>query len=190
MESLVTPRCNRVKFTETPLKGAYVVDLEPRGDDRGFFARTYCAREFGAHGLKTDLVQGNISFSRIKGTLRGLHYQLPPSAESKLVRCNRGVLFDVIVDLRPESPTYAKWFGVELTADNRRALYVPEMFAHGFMTLAEDTEAAYLVSQYYSPEHERGFRHNDPSFGIEWPGKVNLISPKDERWPDFGRNSP
>ncbi|MGH8018943.1 MAG: dTDP-4-dehydrorhamnose 3,5-epimerase [Opitutaceae bacterium] len=176
-----------MKFTETPLKGAFVIDLETRGDDRGFFARTFCAREFAAHGLKTGLVQGNMSFSRIKGTLRGLHFQLPPAAETKLVRCNRGALFDVIVDLRPESPTCTKWFGVELTADNRRALYVPENFAHGFMTLVEDTEAAYLVGEYYSPEHERGYRYNDPAFGIEWPGEVKLISPKDERWPDFVR---
>lgn len=174
-----------MKFTETPLQGAFVVDLEPRGDDRGFFARTFCAREFREHGLDDRLVQGNMSFSRIKGTLRGMHYQLPPAAETKFVRCTRGAIFDVIVDLRPESPTYRRWFGAELTPENRRALYVPKMFAHGFMTLVEDSEASYLVGEYYSPEHERGFRYNDPVFAIEWPGEVNLISPKDENWPDF-----
>jgi dTDP-4-dehydrorhamnose 3,5-epimerase len=174
-----------VKFTETPIRGAYVVDLEPRGDDRGFFARTYCAREFAAHGLRTDLVQGNVSFSRVKGTLRGMHYQLPPFGETKYVRCTRGALYDVIVDLRPDSPSYLKWHGVELTAENRRAFYVPEMCANGFYILEEDTEISYLVNQYYSPDHERGIRHDDPAFGIQWPGPVNLISPKDTSWPDY-----
>lgn len=174
-----------MKFTETPLKGAFVVELEPRGDDRGFFARMFCAREFREHGLKETLAQGNMSFSRIKGTLRGMHMQLPPAAETKLVRCTRGRLYDVIVDLRPESPTYTQHFGIELTQDNRSALYVPEMFAHGFLTLEEDTEASYLVGEYYSPNEERGYRHDDPAFGIEWPGEINVLSDKDKSWPDF-----
>lgn len=174
-----------MKFTETPLKGAFVVDLEPRGDDRGFFSRMFCAREFRAHGIKETIAQGNISFSKIKGTLRGMHMQLPPASETKLVRCTRGALYDVIIDLRPGSPTYMQHFGIELTADNRRALFVPEEFAHGFQTLVEDTEASYLVGEYYTPAQERGYRYNDPAFGIKWPGEVTVISPKDASWPDF-----
>jgi len=174
-----------MKFTETPLKGAFVIDLEPHGDERGFFARMFCAREFREHGLKPTIAQGNMSFSREKGTLRGMHMQLPPAAETKLVRCTRGRLYDVIIDLRPDSPTYMQHFGIELTADNRRALYVPEMFAHGFLTLEPDTEASYLVGEYYSPGDERGYRYNDPAFGIQWPGEVRVISEKDRSWPDF-----
>ncbi len=174
-----------MKFTPTPLAGAFVVDLEPRGDDRGFFARSFCAREFEARGLNPTLVQGNLSFSRIKGTLRGMHYQVAPAEETKLVRCTRGALFDVIVDLRPDSATFREWFGVELTADNRRALYVPAMFAHGFLTLVEDTEVTYLVSGYYAPAQERGLRHDDPALRIRWPGPIHLVSPKDAAWPDL-----
>ena len=173
-------------FTETDLPGAFVVDLEPRQDDRGFFARAWCETEFAEHGLSTVVAQCNVSFSRKKGTLRGLHYQVAPHAEVKLVRCLRGALYDVIVDLRPASPTYRRWLGVELTAENRRMLYVPEGFAHGFQTLADDTEAFYQVSAAYAPDAERGVRWDDPAFAIEWPDAEGaLMSEKDRSWPDF-----
>lgn len=174
-----------MKFTETPLAGAFVVDLERRGDERGFFARMFCAREFREHGLDDTLVQGNLSLSAKKGTLRGMHFQHAPAAETKFVRCTRGALYDVIVDLRPDSATFKQHYGVELSADNRRQLYVPRGFAHGFLTLTDDTEAAYLVSEYYTPGAEGGVRWNDPAFGIRWPGEVTVMSPKDEAWPDF-----
>lgn len=170
-------------FTETPLSGAFVLDLERREDDRGFFARTFCAREFEAHGLDSAVVQCNASFNHARGTMRGLHYQLPPAGETKLVRCTRGAIRDVIVDLRPESPTYLRHFAVDLTEENRRSLYVPAMFAHGYLTLADDTEVAYQVGEYYTPGAERGLRHDDPALGIEWPIPVAVISEKDAAWP-------
>lgn len=169
-------------FKETPLNGAFVVQFEPRQDARGFFARTFCAREFAEHGLRPVTAQSNMSFNYRKGTLRGMHYQQPPAAEAKLVRCVRGAIYDVIVDLRSDSLTYLRHVGVELTADNALSLYVPEMFAHGFQTLTDDTEIAYQVSEYYNPEHERGLRHNDPALGLAWPLPVTEISPKDAAW--------
>lgn len=174
-----------MKFAETPLKGAYLIDLEKREDERGFFARAFCTNEFGAASLAKSFVQINNSLSVTKGTIRGMHYQTPPKSEVKVVRCIRGSLFDVIVDLRKESPTFGRWFGAELSADNRRMMYVPERFAHGFLTLQEDTEALYLVSEFYSPEHERGFRWNDPFFKIEWPQSPAAMSVKDAAHPDF-----
>ena len=172
-------------FTETKLSGAFIIDLEQRGDNRGFFARTFCAREFEEHGLKTTVAQANMSYNHRKATLRGMHYQLPPAAETKLIRCVRGGIYDVIIDLRPESPTYMQHIGVELTQDNHRALYVPEMFAHGFITLADDVEVMYQVGEFYSPGYERGIRYDDPVFGIEWPLEVAVISDKDAAWPPF-----
>jgi dTDP-4-dehydrorhamnose 3,5-epimerase len=172
-------------FHKTPLQDARVIELEKRGDDRGFFARFFCEQEFGKEGLETRFAQANNSLSAKKGTLRGLHYQLAPAAEVKVVRCVRGALWDAIVDLRPDSPTYKKWFGAELTAENRLMMYVPRGFAHAILTLTEDAEAFYLVSNFYAPAEERGLRWNDPAIGIEWPIKPEEISPKDAKWPDF-----
>jgi dTDP-4-dehydrorhamnose 3,5-epimerase len=169
-------------FTETKLKGAFIVDLEPRGDDRGFFARAFCQREFEAHGLKPLIAQANISFNYRTGTVRGLHFQFPPAAESKFVRCSRGAIVDVIVDLRPESPTYLQHVAVELTAENRRGLYVPERFAHGYQVLADHTETTYQVGEFYTPAAESGLRYSDPGLGIAWPLPVTDMSPKDRVW--------
>ncbi len=172
-------------FTETPLPGAYLIDLEPYSDERGFFARTYCQREFEAHGLTAEVVQCNTSFNAGKGTIRGLHYQTPPAAEAKLVRCIRGAIFDVIVDLRADSATFGRHFSVELTADNRRALFVPEAFAHGFQTLLHETEVHYQMSAFYDPESAAGFPYNDPKLKIGWPLPVTAISEQDRNWPAF-----
>lgn len=173
-------------FTETELAGAFVVDLERREDERGFFARAWCADEFGEHGLNARLVQANLSFNDLKGTLRGMHFQREPAAEAKLIRCTRGSIFDAIVDLRSDSPTFKRWIGVDLSAENRRALYVPEGFAHGYQTLEPETETFYLVSEYYTPSAEGGVRWDDPAFGIEWPDPSSpILSPKDANWPDF-----
>lgn len=172
-------------FTETKLPGAYLIELQKRTDERGFFARTWCQQEFADHGLATCMVQGNLSYNKQVGTLRGLHYQMAPHGEVKVVRCSRGALYDVIVDLRPASPTYKEWIGVELTADNYRMLYVPEGFAHGFITLAPDTEATYQVSQFYTPGAEQGLCYGDPAFAIQWPAPVQVISEKDKHWADF-----
>jgi len=172
-------------FHQTPVADARVIELEKRGDDRGFFARFFCEREFGAEGLETRFVQANNSLSAKKGTLRGMHYQLAPSAEVKVVRCLKGALWDAILDLRPDSPTFLKWFGAELTAENRLMMYVPRGFAHAILTLTDDTEALYLVSDFYAPQEERGIRWNDPRFGIEWPIEPAEISEKDAAWPDF-----
>jgi dTDP-4-dehydrorhamnose 3,5-epimerase len=175
-----------VLFTPTELSDVYIVDLERREDERGFFARAWCAREFREQRLSTDLVQCNLSFNRRRGTLRGMHFQREPHAEAKLVRCTRGGVYDVAVDLRTDSPTHMRWVGVELTADNRRALYVPEGFAHGYQTLVDDTETFYQVSEWYTPEAESGVRWNDPAFGIEWPLPDDpVLSPKDAAWPDY-----
>jgi dTDP-4-dehydrorhamnose 3,5-epimerase len=174
-----------MKFYETPLEGARIIELERRGDDRGFFARYFCEREFTAAGLETHYVQINNSLSARKGTLRGLHYQLPPAAEVKIVRCVRGALWDVIVDLRPDSPTFKNWFGAELNDDNRLMMYVPRGFAHALVTLTGSAEAIYLVSDFYAPEQERGVRWNDPAIGIDWPIEPTEISAKDAQWPDF-----
>ena len=173
-------------FTETAIPGAFVVDLEPRADERGFFARGWCAREFAEHGLDAALVQHNISFNRRTGTVRGMHYQADPHPEVKVVRCTRGRLFDVIVDLRPGSPSYCRWAGVELSAENRRALYIPAGVAHGFQTLADDTEVHYQMSDYYHPELARGVRWDDPAFGIAWPSPATaILSERDRSYADF-----
>jgi dTDP-4-dehydrorhamnose 3,5-epimerase len=172
-----------MRFTETPIEGAMVIDIEEIGDDRGYFARTYCASEFSEHGLGTMVAQANMSYNRHRGTLRGMHYQVHPAKETKLVRCPRGAIYDVIVDMRPDSSSYLTHFGVELTADNHRALYVPEMCAHGFQTLVDDTEVSYQVGAFYTPASERGARFDDPAFGIEWPLPVSVISEKDRSWP-------
>ena len=174
-----------MKFTPTAVHGAYLIDLERRGDDRGFFARFFCENEFAAAGLKTHFVQVNTSLTSTQGTLRGMHYQLPPSAEVKVVRCIAGALFDVVLDLRPDSLTFGKWFGAELNAENRTMMYVPEGCAHGFLTLTDATEALYLVTQFYGPADERGVRYDDPRFGIQWPIAPREVSDKDGKWPDF-----
>jgi dTDP-4-dehydrorhamnose 3,5-epimerase len=172
-------------FTPTPLEGAYVIDLEKKEDHRGFFARTICENEFNTHGLVDYFCQVNDSFSAHKGTLRGMHYQLAPWAETKLVRCVRGALYDLILDLRPASPTFGESFGVELSAENRRMIYVPKGFAQGSFTLVNDTEAFYFADEFYSPEHERGVRYNDPQFELQWPGAPAVISDKDNNHRDF-----
>ena len=156
-------------FKETKLKGALIVEMEPIGDNRGFFARAWCQKEFEAQGLISGFVQNNITFSSTRGTLRGLHYQVAPHEEPKLVRCTRGAIYDVIVDLQPESPTYKQWLGVELTAENRKMIYIPGGFAHGYQILMDDTEVFYQVGEFYAPEYERGFRWDDAAFAIEWP---------------------
>jgi dTDP-4-dehydrorhamnose 3,5-epimerase len=171
-----------VIFTETSLSGAYVIDLERRADDRGFFARAFCKNEFAEHGLKPVIAQANIAFNRYKGTLRGMHFQFPPAAETKLVRCSRGAILDIVVDLRPESPTYLEHVSVELTGDNYRALYVPERFAHGYQVLEDGTETTYQVGEFYAPEHEGGLRYDDPRLGLEWPLPVAEMSDKDRGW--------
>jgi dTDP-4-dehydrorhamnose 3,5-epimerase len=174
-------------FTETPLEGAYLIDLEKKGDDRGFFARVFCIQEFEKMKLDGKVVQINNSLSAKRGILRGMHYQLSPKAETKIVRCIRGAFYDAILDLRPDSPTFGKWFGAELSAENRRMMYVPKGFAHGFLTLKDDTEALYLVTEFYAPDRERCIRWNDPAFGIKWPFEPSVISPKDGAAPDFDR---
>lgn len=169
-------------FTQTKLKGAFVIDIEPREDDRGFFARAFCQREFADHGLKPVIAQANIAFNRRKGTLRGMHFQFPPAAETKLVRATRGAILDIIVDLRPESPTYLEHVAVELTADNHRGLYVPERFAHGYQALVDETETSYQVGEFYAPGTEGGLRHDDPRLQLRWPLAVTVISEKDAAW--------
>jgi dTDP-4-dehydrorhamnose 3,5-epimerase len=175
----------RVIFTETPLPGAWLVDLEPRRDERGFFARAFCAREFEAHGLKTGIVQANVSRNVARGTLRGMHYQRAPFAEVKMVRCIAGAVFDAIIDLRPDSPTRHRWFGVELRHEDGRMLYVPEGFAHGYQALADGSEVLYLVTQFYAPQHEAAIRWDDPLFGIRWPVMPPILSPRDAVHPDY-----
>lgn len=172
-------------FMETLLKGAYIIDLERREDERGFFARSWCADEFTKHGLNPSLVQCNISFNLKKGTLRGMHYQAEPYPEAKVVRCTMGAIYDVIIDLRPDSPTFKKWINVELSADNRRAVYIPEGFAHGFQTLADDTEVFYQMYEFFHPECARGVRWDDPAFGVEWPDDRRIVSQRDQEYPGF-----
>jgi dTDP-4-dehydrorhamnose 3,5-epimerase len=175
-----------VIFSEAGLTGAYVIDLERIEDERGFFARAWCERELTEHGLESRIAQCNVSFNYRKGTLRGMHFQRPPHEEVKLIRCIRGSLFDVIIDLRPNSADHKRWIGVELSASNRRMLYVPRGFAHGFQTLEDDTEVYYMVSEFYAPGAEGGVRWDDPVFGIEWPiHRPSEISEKDQHWPDF-----
>ena len=175
-------------ITETTLSGAFIIDLERREDDRGFFARAFCQNEFTDHGLKPLIAQANIAFNKRKGTLRGMHFQFPPAAETKLVRCTRGAIVDIIVDLRPESPTYLQHVAVELSADNHRALYVPERFAHGYQVLEDITETSYQVGEFYTPEAEGGLRHDDPRLGLTWPLPVTEITEKDRAFPLLSEN--
>ncbi|MGH6944340.1 MAG: dTDP-4-dehydrorhamnose 3,5-epimerase [Geminicoccaceae bacterium] len=174
-----------MRFDETKLRGAWLIEPVPARDHRGFFARTFCAREYADHGLKTRFVQNSTSQSATSRTLRGMHFQRPPHAEVKVVTCLKGAIWDVIIDLRPESPTYRQWQGFELTAENRRQLYVPEGFAHGFQTLCDDTEVGYLISASYAPVAADGVRYDDPAFAIDWPLPVTEVSEKDRTWPDF-----
>jgi dTDP-4-dehydrorhamnose 3,5-epimerase len=176
-------------FISTKLEGAWIIEPQAHKDDRGFFARTFCAQEFRAHNLSDRFVQCNTSWNARRGTVRGLHYQLPPSSEIKLVRCTAGALLDVIVDLRPESPTHLQNFTVELTAANRLALYIPELFAHGFQTLDDSTEVFYQMSEFYDPKLGRGLRYNDPKLGINWPLSVASISAQDLSWPLLSERS-
>lgn len=169
-------------FTETKLKGAFVIDIERREDSRGYFARAFCQHEFEAHGLKPTIAQANVAFNHTKGTLRGMHFQLPPAAETKLVRATRGAILDIIVDLRPESPTYLEHVAVELSEDNSRALYVPERFAHGYQVLRDKTETSYQVGEFYTPGCEGGLMYNDPRLGLRWPLPIAVISDKDRVW--------
>lgn len=172
-------------FSPTALEGAFVIDPERREDDRGFFARVFCVDELREHGLLADYVQANVGFSTRKGTLRGMHFQRAPHAEAKLVRCTMGTVYDVIVDLRPGSPTHGQWLGVELGAESRRLLYVPEGFAHGYQTLSDAAEIVYDTTHRYSPESATGVRYDDPAFGIAWPLPVASISDADRSWPDY-----
>jgi dTDP-4-dehydrorhamnose 3,5-epimerase len=172
-------------FKDTGIEGVWVIEPERHEDDRGFFARTWDPDEFAGRRLNPELAQCSISFNRARGTLRGLHYQAPPHEEAKLVRCTAGAIFDVAVDLRPGSATFRDWFGVELSAENRLALYVPEGCAHGFLTLADDSEVHYQISQAYAPEAARGVRWNDPVFAIRWPGEAVVINERDGSYPDF-----
>ena len=174
-----------MKFSPTALADACIIDIEPVPDERGFFARSWCREEFAKHGLNPDLAQCSLSFNKKRGTLRGMHYQAKPHEETKVVRCTRGAIYDVIVDLRPESSTLRKWIAVELSADNRRMLYIPAGFAHGFQSLTDDTEVFYQISAPYHPESARGIRWDDPAFGIEWPATKLVISDKDRQYPDF-----
>ena len=175
-----------ITFRETKLKGAFVIDPEPFPDDRGFLSRSFSAEEFERHGLNARIAECNISFSKKRYTVRGMHFQKPPFAQAKLVRCTKGAVYDVIIDLRPESPTFKQWIGEELTAENRRLLYVPEGFAHGFQTLDDDTEVFYQMTNIYHRPSEGGVRWNDPAFGIVWPAMEGVtIKPRDEEYPDF-----
>jgi dTDP-4-dehydrorhamnose 3,5-epimerase len=169
-------------FTQTKLQGAFVIDLDRKEDSRGYFARAFCQHEFEAHGLKPVIAQGNIAYNRRKGTIRGMHFQYPPAAETKLVRCVRGAILDIIVDLRPESPTYLQHVSVELSEDNQRALYVPERFAHGYQVLQDDTYTTYSVGEFYTPNSEGGLMYDDPRLGLEWPLPVSVISDKDQKF--------
>ena len=174
-----------MRFIATPLAGAYLIEPERFSDERGFFARTWCRNEFEEMGLNPNLVQCNISYNKTRGTLRGMHYQKPPFAEAKLVRCTQGAVYDVIIDLRDSSKTFMQWYGVELTVENRKALYVPEGFAHGFVTLQEDTEVLYHMSEFFHAESAGGARWNDPIFSIRWPIVVEVISERDKNYRDF-----
>lgn len=177
-------------FTPTKLQGAYILEVKKIEDERGFFGRSWCKQELEAHGLNANVVQANVSYNKVKGTLRGMHFQKAPHQETKLVRCTRGAICDVIIDLRPDSPTYKQWIAVELTESNYRMLFVPEDFAHGFITLEDNTEVTYQVTQYYTPGAEGGIRWNDPAFHIEWPIEPVVVSGKDQAHPDFAEALP
>jgi dTDP-4-dehydrorhamnose 3,5-epimerase len=170
-------------FTETPLPGAFLIDMEPLADERGFFARTYCTEEFAALGLECEWRQCSVSCNTRKGTLRGLHYQSAPHEEHKLVRCTAGAIFDVILDIRPNSANFRRWFGAQLSAANHRALFVPPGLAHGFITLNDDTEVYYMISVPHAPEYAQGYRWDDPAFAIEWPIAPSVVSPRDAAYP-------
>jgi dTDP-4-dehydrorhamnose 3,5-epimerase len=172
-----------LKFIETPLAGLYVVEIEPRNDDRGFFARSFCVEEFHAHGLERSVAQCNVSFNEKAGTLRGIHFQAEPHGEAKLVRCAHGAIFDVAVDIRPGSNTYLKWYAAELTSENRRMMFIPQGFAHGFQTLMDESEVFYLMFEMYHPESARGLRWDDPKLGIAWPLAKKIISDNDRKYP-------
>lgn len=172
-------------FTETKLKGAFIIEIKKIGDERGFFGRSWCKKEMEEQGLNGSIVNINTSLSKFKGTLRGLHFQIAPYQECKMIRCTRGAIFDMIVDLRPESPTFLQWVGEELTMDNHKALYSPEGFAQGFITLTDDAEITYFTTQFYAPGKDRGVRYNDPQIGIKLPLEPVVISDKDQTWPDF-----
>jgi dTDP-4-dehydrorhamnose 3,5-epimerase len=176
-------------FNKIRIEGVYLIDIEPHQDDRGFFARTWCQREFTAHGLNPRLAQCNLSYNKVQGTLRGMHYQAPPYEEAKVVSCTRGAIFDVIIDLRPKSSTYKEHLGTILSAELHNMLYIPEGFAHGFLTLEDDTCVSYQMSEFYSPEYAHGFRWDDPAFGIDWPGEVKVISERDANYPDYSRHA-
>ncbi len=172
-------------FTETKLKGAYIIEIKQLSDERGFFGRSWCKREMEEHGLNGNVVQANTSLSKLKGTMRGMHYQKHPYEETKFLRCTKGAIYDVIVDLRKDSPTFLQWIGVELTEDNYKMIYVPEKFAHGFVTLTDNSEVTYLVTQFYTPGAEAGLRYNDEKLNIQWPVPVKVVSEKDKTHPDF-----
>jgi dTDP-4-dehydrorhamnose 3,5-epimerase len=172
-----------VRFTETKLGGAFIIDVEPKEDNRGFFTRAFCQHEFEDHGLNPVIAQANVGFNNVRGTMRGMHFQFPPAAETKYVRCTRGAVLDIIVDLRPESPTYLEHVEVELSADNHRGIYVPERFAHGYQALEEKSETSYQVGEFYAPGCEGGLRYDDPALGLSWPLPVTEISEKDRSWP-------
>lgn len=176
-----------MKFASTPLRGAVIVDLDRIEDDRGFFARSFCEQEFAAQGIDSRFVQCNVSYNRSVGTLRGMHYQAEPNGEAKLVRCTAGAIHDVIVDIRSDSPTHLQWFGVDLTAENRRALFVPRGFAHGFQTLADHSEVFYQMAALFHPDSARGLRWDDPTLGIRWPTKDPIVSAKDRAYPLLDR---
>ena len=174
-----------MKFIESILNGMFIIEPLPIEDERGFFARIFCRKEFEEHGLNSHFVQCSISFNRKKGTLRGMHYQISPFEEIKIVRCTMGVIYDVCIDLRPDSKTFRRWIGVELSAENRKMIYIPKGFAHGFQTLTNDTEVFYQMSEFYAPEYARGIRWNDPQFNIAWPNDMRTISAKDNNFDDF-----
>jgi dTDP-4-dehydrorhamnose 3,5-epimerase len=172
-------------FTETKLKGAYLIELEKKADERGFFARAWCQKEFQARNLPSEFVQSNVSWNKRKSTLRGMHRQIAPHEENKLIRCTRGAIYEVILDLRRDSPTFGNWLGFELTEENHRSLFVPGSFAVGFQTLEDSSEVLYLMSEFYAPGAEEGVRYNDPAFEIQWPAEVTVIAEKDKNWPDY-----
>jgi|SRR4051794_2169782 dTDP-4-dehydrorhamnose 3,5-epimerase len=174
-----------MRFIETPINGTWIVDLEKLEDDRGFFGRSFCQNEFRERGLRNTIAQSNVSFNRKRGTIRGMHYQAPPYGEAKLVRCTQGAIWDVVVDLRPNSHTFKRWYGVELSAENRRSLYIPEDMAHGFQTLTDDAEVLYLMSEFYHSSSAMGVRWNDPLFDIHWPIPHPILSERDRAFPDF-----
>ncbi len=174
-----------MKFIETPLSGAYIIELEKYADERGYFARTYCQKEFRSRGLHDTFVQSNVSYNKQKGTLRGMHYQAEPYGEVKVVACTAGEIYDVIIDLRPDSETYCRWFGVSLSETYEQSLYIPKGFAHGFQTIRDNSIVHYQMGEFYQPEYARGVRWNDPVFGIQWPLPVSTVSEKDSNYPDF-----